>query len=93
LEDSSANIAQLYMKMKAFYRYRSESLHEGDDQNITEVERLELEGIVRSVLTKCLQKCKAELALNASITWNEIKEKIIDELKIKVTAEAAAGTF
>lgn len=93
LEDSSANITHLYMKMKDFYRYRSESLHEGDDQNITEVERLELEGIVRRVLTKCLQRCKAELALDSSITWNEIKEKIIDELKTKVTAEVAAGTF
>lgn len=93
LEDSSANITHLYMKMKDFYRYRSESLHEGDDQNITEVERLELEGIVRRVITKCLQRCKAELAINSSITWSEIKEKIIDELKTKVTAEAATGTF
>lgn len=93
LEDSSANIIHLYMKMKDFYRYRSESLHEGDDHNITEVERLELEGIVRRVLTKCLHRCKEELALNSSITWNEIKEKIIDELKTKVTTEVAAGTF
>lgn len=93
LEDASANIAHLYMKMKDFYRYRSESLHEGDERNITEAERLELEDIVRRVLTKCLQRCKAELALNSSITWNEIKEKIIDELKTKVTSEVAAGTF
>ena len=54
---------------------------------------MELEDIVRRVLTKCLQRCKAELALNSSITWNEIKEKIIDELKTKVTAEVTAGTF
>ena len=93
LEDSSANITHLYMKMKDFYRYRSESLHEGDERNITEAERLELEDIVRRVLAKCLQRCKVELALNSSITWNEIKEKIIDELKTKVTSEVAAGTF
>lgn len=93
LEDSSADITRQYMKMKDFYRYRSESLHEGDDHNITEGERLELEDVVRRVLAKCLQRCKAELTINPSITWNEIKEKIINELKTKVTAEEAKGTF
>lgn len=93
LEDTPVNISILYVKMKAFYRYRSESLHEGDDQNITGVERLELEDIVRRVLTKCLQRCKAELTRNPTITWSEIKEKIIDQLKTKVTTEVAVGTF
>lgn len=93
LEDTATDITQTYTRMKDFYRFRSESLHEGDDQNITEAERLELEGIVRRVLNKCLQRCKAELAVNPSITWNEIKAKIIDDLKTKVTAEVAAGTF
>ena len=93
LEDTSANIAQLYTKMKDFYRYRSESLHEGAVHNISQTERFELENIVRCVLKKCLQRCTTELALNAAVTWDEIKGKIIDDLKTKVAAEIAAGTL
>jgi hypothetical protein len=93
LESSSANMAALYTKMKAFYRYRSESLHEGDNQNITDAELVEMEGIVRRVLCKCLERCKAELAHNASITWDQIKTQLINDLMTKVAAENAAGTF
>ena len=79
--------------MKDFYRYRSESLYEGDVHNISEEECLEREDIVRRVLFKCLKRCKAELTLNNTITWDAITDKIIDDLKAKVTAETAAGPF
>lgn len=93
LENTSADMAALYTKMKAFYRYRSESLHEGDNQNITDTELLEMEGIVRRVLCKCLERCKAELTQNAAITWDQIKSQLISDLMTKVAAENAAGTF
>ena len=93
LENTPADIAALYAKMKTFYRYRSESLHEGDDQNITDTETMELEDIVRRVLCKCLERCKTELSNNAAITWNDIKNQLIIDLMAKVATENAAGTF
>ena len=93
LESTSTDMAALYIKMKEFYRYRSESLHEGDNQNITNTELIEMEGIVRRVLCKCLERCKAELTQNASITWDQIKTQLITDLMTKVAAENAAGTF
>lgn len=93
LENAPADIDNLYKKMKDFYRYRSESLHEGNGQNISDVELIEMESVVRRVLKKCLERCKVELAANASITWQEIKSKIIEDLKNKVTVEASAGRF
>ena len=93
LETAPANIDNLYKKMKDFYRYRSESLHEGNGQNISDIELIEMEGVVRRVLIKCLERCKTELAANPLITWQEIKNKLIDDLKTQVTAEAAAGRF
>ena len=35
-----------------FYRFRSESLHEGNDSNITDTELHDLENITREVLKK-----------------------------------------
>lgn len=93
LETIPANIDNLYKKMKDFYRYRSESLHEGNGQNISDTELIEMEGIVRRVLIKCLELCKSELTLNSAITWSEIKSKLIDDLKAKVIAEETAGRF
>ena len=93
MENTSADMAALYTKMKAFYRYRSESLHEGDNQNITDTELLEMEGIVRRVLCKCLERCKAELSQNTAITWDQIKSQLISDLMTKVAAENAVGTF
>lgn len=93
LENTSSDITTLHTRMKEFYRYRSESLHEGDISNITNAERLELEDIVRRVLRKCLERIKAELAHNASATWDQIKNQLINDLMTKVAAENAAGTF
>lgn len=93
LENTPENIDQLYSKMKMFYRFRSESLHEGDGQNISEIELYEMESIVRRVLVKCLKKTKQELSHNAAATWSGIKEQIINDLKAKVIAETAVGIF
>ena len=93
LENTPENIDQLYSKMKIFYRFRSESLHEGDGQNISEIELYEMERIVQRVFVKCLGKTKQELSHNAIATWSEIKEQIINNLKAKVIAETAAGIF
>ena len=49
LGNSPAEIQQLYQKVMNFYRFRSESLHEGNDSNITDTELHDLENITREV--------------------------------------------
>ena len=69
LETDDVKIFALYEKMKSFYRYRSESLHEGDGRNITRVEMNELEEITRKVLKNYLSICKMAVQRNPCITW------------------------
>lgn len=93
LEDTPSHRSAMYLRMKNYYRFRSESLHEGNTSNITDGERLEFEAIVRRVIRKCLARCKAEISLNPTVTWDEIKSKMINDLMAIVAAENAAGTF
>jgi len=93
LESDPTKIRLLYDKMKNFYRYRSESLHEGDGRNITATELKEMEDIVRKVLNKYLDFCKAFITNNAPITWEAIKENKINDLRAAVEIEKNAGTL
>lgn len=93
LETDPERVNALYQKLKTFYRYRSESLHEGHGENISYAELYEMENITRCVLKKCLKFCKAELNTNPSVTWQAVKEKIISELKRKVASEIEQGRF
>ena len=74
LESDTQRIQDLYNKMKDFYRYRSESLHEGNGQNITVSELKDLEEIVRRVLVKYLGFCKVAIQTAPTVTWDIIKE-------------------
>lgn len=49
-------------------------------ESVLKNELHKLENITREVVKNCLIRCKAEHAMNRSITWNEIKERIINEL-------------
>lgn len=91
--DNPSDIDALYQKMKHFYRYRSESLHEGVKGNITVEELYEMEDIVRNVLKWSLDKAETECLSNDAISTADFRTKIIDELKQKVTAENDSGTF
>lgn len=93
LESVPAKIRTLYNKMKNFYRYRSESLHEGDGRNITETELKEMEEIVRKVLLKYLEICKTAIENNSSVRWDEVKTEKINILKIAVEASKNAGVL
>jgi hypothetical protein len=85
LENDPESIRALYNKMKNFYRFRSESLHEGDGRSITSFELNDLEEIVRRVLLKYLDFCKSVIQINASVSWDEVKADKINELKDFVT--------
>ena len=77
--------------MLSYYRFRSESLHEGSGANISTTELHSLEEYVRSVLKKCLVRCKQEITVNAATTWEEVKLKIIADLKAGVIDAKSAG--
>ncbi len=91
LESAPSDIINLYNKMKNYYRYRSESLHEGNGNNITTLELRELEEIIRKALKKYLIYCKGVLQSNPYITWSEIKTAKIEELKNLVTSNINLG--
>lgn len=84
-------IGNIYQKMLDFYRYRSESLHDGNGQNITNQELHELENIVRLILHKYLEICRLAYYSNSSITWEEIKAQEIVKLKGIVKNNMTSG--
>lgn len=93
LGNTPPEVIQIHQKILDFYRFRSESLHEGDGTNITHLELLELENITREVLRKSLMYCKNEYNLNTNITWNEIKNKIMSDLVNQVTLLKNSGVL
>lgn len=84
LETDPQKTLELYNKMKVYYKSRSVSTHEGEYNTITKSDLKEYEQIVRRVLVKYLGFCKYELSKNSSITWDEIRKKKVDDLKIDV---------
>lgn len=86
-------IQKLHQKVLDFYRFRSESLHEGNGSNITESELHELENITRLVLVKFLIRCKTENALNPNITWSEIKTKMMNDIVVQINSLKALGVL
>lgn len=93
LGNTSPEIGQIHQQILNFYRFRSESLHEGDGSNISDTELRELESITREVLKKCLVRCKSEYDTNPNISWNEIKEKIMIDLVTRVTTLKNSGVL
>ena len=83
--------AEIHQKILDFYRFRSESLHEGDGSNITDSELHELENITKVVLKKILMRCKSEYNSNSGITWNEIKSMVMNDLIVQVTSLKNSG--
>ena len=90
---SIENIQQLQSDMMKFYRFRSDSLHEGDGSNISTVELQRLENIVRHVLRECLILCKTGIERDGTIKWSTIKQQLIDDLVQRVAAAKLAGTL
>ncbi len=87
----NAAIDAICQKMDSYYRFRSESLHEGRYRNISDVELKELESITRHVLKKVLIRCKAEINNEPCITWERIKERIINDLISQVVSLRNTG--
>lgn len=88
---TTSEIMQIHANMLKYYGYRSESLHEGIRTNISKEELYNLEQYVRDVLKKCLQLCKNSAAIDPTVTWNEVKRKLINDLKHRVTVAKTTG--
>lgn len=89
--EGKLTINYLGSQMKDFYRYRSESLHEGNGQNITVLELKDLEEIVRRVLVKYLEFCKLAIQTAPTVTWDTIKRDKISDLKNTVSTVIPSG--
>lgn len=88
---NDAEIIQIHDKMLEFYRFRSESLHEGDGSNISKQELIEMENYVRRTISVVTQKCKCQLAIDNTKTWIDIKNDLMNELIFKVENKKTAG--
>ena len=93
LGQTPTEVNNIYKKMLNFYRYRSESLHEGVGKNITSAELIELEDITRKSLKKFLTVCKLLVQQKQNITWQEIKAGEISDLRNRVGLAIKAGTL
>ena len=93
LGTDATSIQRLHSKMLSFYRYRSESLHEGDGSNITELELRELEDLVRDVLKNILIRCKMDIATNPNISWTQVRDSLMQYLVNKVTNLKQSGAL
>ncbi len=93
LSSNDTDASNIYKKMKQFYRFRSESLHEGDGSNITKAELDELENITRESIKKYFEVCSNEINVKPSISWNEIKRTQISRLKSQVLILDSKGIF
>lgn len=93
LAHNDTEIQDIYEQVKVFYRYRSESLHEGNGENITLPELYEMEEITRKVIKKFLYLSKSELIENPLKEWDEIKSNEICKLKNAVQAKISCGVL
>lgn len=91
LGNTPEEVQQIHQKVLDFYRFRSESLHEGNGSNISDSELHELENMTREVLKKCLMRCKIEYNANPNVTWDTIKNLIINDLIAQVTSLKNSG--
>ncbi|MFB6468231.1 hypothetical protein ACE38V_15735 [Cytobacillus sp. Hz8] len=91
LYNTDTDVVSAYTRMKEFYKFRSESLHDGDFSNITKVELEELENITRLLIKQFLEYMHSCIANNPSETLATVKAKWINMLKAKVMSYQSHG--
>lgn len=84
---------EIYDTIKDFYRFRSESLHEGDGRNINTNELVILEGYTRTAIVRILDLANSQLETQPSLGWSDIKSLIIDDLKSEVATLISNGVL
>lgn len=93
IADSSAEMMSIQANMIKYYRFRSESLHDGDGSSITKDELEELEEITRKVIKKTLEYTNDLFTTNQNISFHEIKSNLISDIKADVQTNKDNGNI
>lgn len=93
LGKDDVDINSIYDKVKSFYKYRSESTHEGIDINIGENELVELRELTRLSILKLINEAEKMLQINPQITFDELKLQLVASLKALVSMKINAGVL
>lgn len=91
LGKNDTEVVSIYDKMLSFYSYRSESSHEGNRNNISKRELIEMEDYARQVIMTIMQKCKYQLSMDSTKTWDGIKNDLMNELISEVQNKKTIG--
>lgn len=81
---SEIDVVAMSTKMQEFYKFRSESLHEGNFSNITKNELNELENITRLLIKAFFEYTLNCITIDSTETLETIKSKWIAMLKNRV---------
>ena len=84
-------IKNIYDEINEFYKYRSESTHEGEDSNITKQKLLKLREYARLSINKYLDLIDNNPKVNKNTTFKSIKDKLIEKLRSDVEAQIGLG--
>jgi hypothetical protein len=91
LGNNDNEIIKIYTEIKDYYKYRSDSTHEGIDLNITKTTLLSLREYTRRAIKKYLSIIDAEISTNPSSNFSVIKQNIIRQLVNEVTLKINSG--
>lgn len=93
LGTDNTEVLKLYKDVKAFYKYRSESTHEGIDVKITKKALLSLKEYTRRSIKRYFDIIEEELLTNPSCDFSSIKIKIILQLQSHVIVKVKEGVL
>ncbi len=88
-----SEILNIYTDMKSYYKYRSDSTHEGIDTNITKQALLSLREFTRKAIRKYMQITENELLTNPTSDFQSIKTKIVSNLITEVSLKISSGVL
>jgi len=93
LEVNNHDIFSTYQKVKGFYVDRSEAVHDGISEKLTQTALNELRNLTRLIVKKYIAYIEKSLSINSSDIFGNIKAALITELKVIVEQKNNAGVF
>lgn len=90
LGNDDTEIDTIYNKVQSFYKFRSESTHEGVYDNVGETELIELKELTRLSILKYMSEIEKLMNSNPMLTFDDFKRQkvatLINEVKNKINA-------
>ena len=93
LGDTDEEIKTMYSKIKNIYKNRSDATHDGIITNITKNSLDELRDIIRRIGMKYIDHIQSELIKNPNVTFADVKDTMINNLKQQVPEKIKSGIF